>query len=109
MSLMDRIGRCSVLSCTNCGGVMWELDEVGPARYRCHIWHADTAELMSLAVDEGLRRALASSLRVLDERSALAHRLRAQAAREGKTKLAEIGTAMGVPSRSSHHERGDQA
>jgi two-component system, chemotaxis family, protein-glutamate methylesterase/glutaminase len=90
MGVIDRIGRRSVLSCPNCGRVMWELDEVGPARYRCHVGHAYTAELMDLAVDEGLRRALASALRVLDERSAFAHRLRAQAAREGQTKLAEV-------------------
>jgi two-component system, chemotaxis family, protein-glutamate methylesterase/glutaminase len=90
MNIMDRIGRRSVLSCPDCGGVMWELDEAGPARYRCHVGHAYTGELMSLAVDGSLRRALASALRTLDERSALARRLRSQATREGRTQLAEI-------------------
>jgi two-component system, chemotaxis family, protein-glutamate methylesterase/glutaminase len=90
MNTMDRIGRRSVLSCPDCGGVMWEVDEAGPARYRCHVGHAYTGELMNLAVDESLRRALASALRALDERSALADRLRSQAIRQGRTELAQI-------------------
>jgi two-component system, chemotaxis family, protein-glutamate methylesterase/glutaminase len=90
MNTMDRIGRRSVLSCPDCGGVMWEVDEAGAARYRCHVGHAYTGELMNLAVDESLRRALASALRALDERSALADRLRSQAIRQGRTELAQI-------------------
>jgi two-component system, chemotaxis family, protein-glutamate methylesterase/glutaminase len=90
MNTMDRIGRRSVLSCPDCGGVMWEVDEAGPARYRCHVGHAYTGELMNLAVDESLRGALASALRALDERSALADKLRSQAIRQGRTELAQI-------------------
>jgi two-component system chemotaxis response regulator CheB len=88
MSDMDRIGRRSVLSCPDCGGVMWELDQENLTRYRCHTGHAYTAELMSLAVDESLRRALASALRALDERSALVKKLQAQAAETERPNLA---------------------
>jgi len=57
MYAMDNLGRRSVLSCPDCGGVMWEIHEGDLARYRCHVGHTYTA-VMSLALDENLRRAL---------------------------------------------------
>jgi two-component system, chemotaxis family, protein-glutamate methylesterase/glutaminase len=86
---MDRIGRRSTLSRPDCGGVMWEIDEGSLTRYRCHVGHAYTDELMHLAVDESLRRALASALRALDERVALVRRLEAQVAATGHNPLAK--------------------
>jgi two-component system, chemotaxis family, protein-glutamate methylesterase/glutaminase len=89
MDDMDRIGRRSVLSCPDCGGVMWEINEGSLSRYRCHVGHAYTDELMHLAVDESLRRALASALRALDERVALVRKLEVRAADTGNSQLAE--------------------
>lgn len=79
MNEMDRIGRRSVLSCPDCQGVMWEIDEGELVRYRCHVGHTYAADLMSAAQDENLRRALASALRALDERVALARNLHKRA------------------------------
>jgi two-component system chemotaxis response regulator CheB len=79
MEQMDDIGRRSVLSCPDCGGVMWEIVDDDLIRYRCHVGHAFTADLMSVAHDEDLHRALATALRVLEERIALTQRLRQQA------------------------------
>jgi two-component system chemotaxis response regulator CheB len=89
MENMDSIGRRSVLACPDCGGVMWEIDEEGLLRYRCHVGHTYTAELMSVALDESLRRALASALRALEERVALARKLYRQAVDGGHRLLAE--------------------
>lgn len=89
MSHMDRIGRRSVLACPDCHGVLWEIDEGGLVRYRCHVGHAYTAELLSAALDEGLRGAIASAARVLDERIALARRLMEEDRRNGHNGLAE--------------------
>jgi two-component system chemotaxis response regulator CheB len=89
MDAMDAIGRPSVLACPDCGGVMWEIDEDGMPRYRCHVGHTYAAEVMSLALDESLRRALAVALRVLEDRVALAHKLRQQALGAGHRLLAE--------------------
>jgi two-component system, chemotaxis family, protein-glutamate methylesterase/glutaminase len=36
---------------------MWEIDDNGLLRYRCHVGHAYTAELLGLALDENLTRA----------------------------------------------------
>jgi two-component system chemotaxis response regulator CheB len=83
MKDMDKLGRRSVLSCPDCQGVMWEIDEGDLTRFRCHVGHTYTAELMSLALDEGLRRALASAQRALEERVALARKLYNQAKERG--------------------------
>jgi two-component system chemotaxis response regulator CheB len=89
MDEMDGIGRRSVLACPDCGGVMWEIDEGELSRFRCHVGHAYTAEMMSLALDENLRRALASAERALEERVALARKLNKQALDAGHRLLAE--------------------
>lgn len=83
MKEIDRIGRRSVLSCPDCGGVMWEVEEGDLLRYRCHVGHAYTGELMNVALDEDLRRALGTALRALEERGALMKRLHQQAISRG--------------------------
>lgn len=79
MSEMDRFGRRSVLTCPDCDGVMWEMEEGALTRYRCHQGHAYSAEVMGIAIEESLRRALGSGLRALEERIALIKRLQRQA------------------------------
>jgi two-component system, chemotaxis family, protein-glutamate methylesterase/glutaminase len=88
MDRMDTIGERSVLTCPDCGGVMWEIEEGDLSRYRCHVGHAYTSEVMSLAIDESLQRALASARRALAERVALARRLHRQAIDSGHSLLA---------------------
>ena len=89
MDQMDSFGRRSVLACPDCGGVMWEIDEGDLSRFRCHVGHTYTAELMSLALDESLRRALASAVRALEERVALTQKLHNDAKVSGHQLLAE--------------------
>jgi two-component system chemotaxis response regulator CheB len=90
MTDMDKIGRRSVLACPDCHGVMWEVDEEEMVRYRCHVGHAHTAESMKYALDENLSRALATALRALDERIALATKLRDKASESGHTLSIEM-------------------
>jgi two-component system chemotaxis response regulator CheB len=89
MNEMDRIAKRSVLACPDCHGIMWEMKEGDLIRYRCHVGHAYSAELMSLALDENLTRALGSALRALDERIAVAKKLETQARETGRTRAAE--------------------
>ncbi len=89
MDEMDGFGRRSVLACPDCGGVMWEIDEGEMVRYRCHVGHSYAAEMMSLALDDGLRRALAAAVRALEERVALAKKLHRQAIDGSHRLLAE--------------------
>ena len=45
---------------------MWEINEGELVRYRCHVGHAYTAEIMSVALDENLKRSFDIALRALD-------------------------------------------
>ena len=58
-------------------------------RFRCHVGHAYIAELMSVALDEQLGRAMASALRALDERIFLAQKLARQERASGRTHVAD--------------------
>jgi two-component system, chemotaxis family, protein-glutamate methylesterase/glutaminase len=92
MKDMDQLGRRSVLTCPECNGVMWEIKDDDQLHYRCHVGHAYGADMMSLAVDEHVRRALGSALRALEERIALTQRLRKQASERGHNQSADIWT-----------------
>ena len=65
-----------MLTCPDCDGVMWEIDDDDLSHYRCHVGHAYRADMMALALDEDLRHALGSALRALEERIALTEKLR---------------------------------
>ncbi|MBV9533676.1 MAG: chemotaxis protein CheB [Bradyrhizobium sp.] len=88
-SEMDCIGERSLFTCPDCQGVMWEIKDGDLIRYRCHVGHTYAAELMRLALDENLTRALASGLRALDDRIALAQRLHKQAQEAGRHLVAD--------------------
>ena len=85
---MDSFGRRSAFACPDCHGAMWEIDEGQLVRFRCHVGHTYTDEMMSVALDENLRRALGSSLRALEERRALARKLEEQAQKSRQPLLA---------------------
>jgi two-component system chemotaxis response regulator CheB len=89
---MDKVGKRSAFACPDCHGAMWEIDEGELVRYRCHVGHTYGAELLSIAIDENIRRALASAMRALEERRTLASRLRQQAEQNGQPYLAASWT-----------------
>lgn len=88
MEKMDWLGQRSVLTCPDCGGIMWEIKEGDLSRYRCHIGHAYTQQTITIGVDERLKRALSSALRALNERVALVSKMRDEAGERGRFELA---------------------
>jgi two-component system, chemotaxis family, protein-glutamate methylesterase/glutaminase len=80
-------GRLAPLSCPDCGGSLWEIDDGGGLRYRCHVGHAYDAHLLLNGQSEVIERALWSALRAHRERSAVLLRL-AEAARDHQNSLA---------------------
>jgi two-component system chemotaxis response regulator CheB len=85
---MDRVGKRSGFACPDCHGALWEMNEDNLVRYRCHVGHAYNADLMAVALDDNLRRALGSALRALEERRALAVKLEGEAERNHQSHLA---------------------
>jgi two-component system, chemotaxis family, protein-glutamate methylesterase/glutaminase len=68
-------GPVSGLTCPDCGGALWEVDENGVPSFRCRIGHAYTPESLAAMQEESLEYALWGAVRALDERAALSNRL----------------------------------
>jgi two-component system, chemotaxis family, protein-glutamate methylesterase/glutaminase len=90
IGLMDTIGRRSFISCPECDGVMWEFEEDGIKRYRCHIGHAFSTDLVNVALEESVSRALAVALRSFDERVEIARNLERQSEQKGRPASARM-------------------
>jgi two-component system chemotaxis response regulator CheB len=72
---VDRLGRVSKLTCPECHGALWEINDVDLIRFRCHVGHAFSAESLSDGQVERLEVALWSAVRALEEQMILAKRI----------------------------------
>ena len=68
-------GHSTVLTCPECGGVMWETDESGLIRFQCHVGHAYTVDNFHEAQEARVEAALWSAVRLLTEKAALNRKL----------------------------------
>jgi two-component system, chemotaxis family, protein-glutamate methylesterase/glutaminase len=69
----------SEVSCPDCRGVLWEIQEGDLLRFRCRTGHAYSPETLLQAEGEGIETALWEALRSIEERLALRRRLIEQA------------------------------
>ena len=86
---LERMGRRSVLSCPECGGVLWEIEDGDLIRYRCHVGHALSTEAMSRGIADKVREGLYVALRALDEQAALTDKLLAVPTAQGRNRTAD--------------------
>jgi two-component system, chemotaxis family, protein-glutamate methylesterase/glutaminase len=83
------IAEPTALSCPDCQGVLSEVREGKPLRFRCQIGHAMTAEVLASRtenVDEAMRLAL----RIMEERVTLVTRMAQDARATGRGAVAEL-------------------
>lgn len=66
-----QLGNPSILTCADCGGILTEMGDGVPLRYRCHVGHAYTAETLLTDQSEAVERALLSAMKILEERAAM--------------------------------------
>ena len=72
---LKAIASPSSLTCPDCGGTMWEMNDPRPLRYRCHTGHAFSAVSLARVQRETSEHALWSSVRALREREMLLRRV----------------------------------
>jgi len=72
---VERLGKVSKLTCPDCHGALWEIDDQELLRYRCHVGHAYSAEALSEGQSQMLEVALWSAVRALEEQMILARRI----------------------------------
>ena len=75
MATEDRLGTPSRFVCPACHGTLWEIEDAGILRYRCHVGHAFTGETLIAAQSEQIETTLWSLLRAHEERAAMIRRL----------------------------------
>lgn len=75
MATEDRLGRLSRFTCPDCHGTLWEINDNGVLRFRCHVGHAFTGEVMLAAQTQQIEQTLWSLMRSHAERAALIRRL----------------------------------
>lgn len=70
----QELGQLSPFACPDCGGNLWEMDDV-ILRFRCHVGHGYTADALAEVQGEKLDAALWSALRGMRERAQLLRKL----------------------------------
>lgn len=88
-ALLKRIATPSPLSCPDCHGVLSEVRDSHPLRYRCQIGHAYTADVL-VAHGEEVDQAIRVAMRVMEERVTLVERMASDARQTGRTAVAEL-------------------
>jgi two-component system chemotaxis response regulator CheB len=85
----DKPGTPSAYGSPECGGVLWELQDNDPLRFRCRVGHAFSSDGLLRTQGESLEIALWSAFRILHENAALARRLAERARGNNHLPVAE--------------------
>lgn len=72
---MSRLGPVSAFTCPACQGALWELNDTGDMRYRCHTGHAFGSLALLAGKSAEVERSLYSALRAVSEKSTALRRL----------------------------------
>jgi two-component system, chemotaxis family, protein-glutamate methylesterase/glutaminase len=94
----ERIGSDNLLSvadpvaltCPACGGVLSEVRESRPMRFRCQVGHAFTGDVLAKEQEGRVDEALRVALRIIEERAELVQRMAADGRRSGRPAVAEM-------------------
>lgn len=80
----------AALTCPSCGGVLSEVKEIGPMRFRCQVGHAYTADALVQQKEGQVDEALRVALRIIEERAELVQRMAVDGRRNGRPAVAEM-------------------
>ncbi|KMO40870.1 glutamate methylesterase [Methylobacterium tarhaniae] len=78
--VLRRIADPAALSCPQCGGVLSQIRDVKPLRFRCQVGHAYSAEVLAKEQESAVDEAMRVALRIIEERAELVGRM----ARDGR-------------------------
>ena len=87
---VERLGKISKLTCPDCHGALWEMNDDEILRYRCHVGHAYSAESLNEGQSQMLEVALWSAVRALEEQMMLAKRIVERARRSNHKRAADM-------------------
>jgi len=94
MENLAAIATPSPLTCPDCGGGLWEVNQAKPLRYRCHTGHAYSAVSLARCQADAAEHALWSGVRALREREMLLRRVAGISLASGDVAQACAGEAQ---------------
>ena len=71
----DRLGAPSPFTCPACRGALWEIEEGGALRYRCHVGHAYAPATLMVEQSEAVEQSIFLALRAVEEKATTLRRL----------------------------------
>lgn len=74
-SMRDMYGEPSALTCPECGGALWEIEDGRVVRYQCHTGHQFAPDSLQSEQRDAVDGALWSAVRVLEEHAELKMRM----------------------------------
>ena len=95
----QRIGKLVPLSCPECSGPLWKIDESGEPRFRCHVGHAYSAKSLITEQDELIERALWAGMRTMEERANMGLEMAKNERHRGRINSAELFASRAEESR----------
>jgi len=90
MKTEDELGVRSPFTCPECAGTLWEIDDGELLRYRCHVGHAFTGQVLAAAQSQTFESMLWSLFRHSKERAALSRLLAERQNRFGDNLASEF-------------------
>lgn len=87
---VEKLGKVSKLTCPDCHGALWEMNDEDMLRFRCHVGHAHSADSLSNGQGQMLEIALWSAVRALEERIILAKRIIERARKANQTRAVRL-------------------
>lgn len=84
----ERGGQLAVYTCPECAGALWQIEEPGPVRFRCHVGHVLSGEALLHEQFDALERSLWRAVRLFADRANLMRQLAALARRRGEADAA---------------------
>ena len=86
---LSTIAEPSTITCPDCGGVLSELKDQHPLRFRCQVGHAYSGRTLLLKQEGQVDEAMRVALRIIEERAELLKRMGREARQTGRLSLAE--------------------
>jgi two-component system chemotaxis response regulator CheB len=87
---VEKLGKISRLTCPDCHGALWEINDAEMLRFRCHVGHAFTAESLNDGQGQMLEVALWSAVRALEEQMMLAKRIVERARKANHSRAVKV-------------------
>ena len=100
----ERFGPPSGLTCPDCGGALWEVEDGRVVRYQCHVGHQYAPESLDAGQRDAIDSALWTAVRVLEEHAELKARMASRAADRGLAAIS-AGFDKGAASARAQAER----